>query len=248
MKEALSRKWRERQLFDAFIRLSHINAVVAEEREAPDFILRVDGKVVGVELTEIYVEDDGQPLAPKARESLATKAVSQARQQYEKRGGRPLHVAVGFIPNADLQVNDRTRIAESLAEFLLMQELPADGYKSWSHSRRLSLPSQIGFINAFLVPSPDCAHWYAPQAGWVAPLTEKIISDSIGSKVTKLDSYRSAVQDSWLVLVVAGGAPSQAFEPAPDLAWETIVSPFARTFLLSVMEGRVYEIGKKYAA
>ena len=248
MSSTPSRKLRERQLLDVFVRLSRIDAVVVEEREAPDFILNVGDRVVGVELTELYVDDDGQPLPPKARESLANRVVAQARRLYEKRGGKPLHVAVGFAPYADLLTNSRTQLALSLADFLLAQDFPPDDYRNWSHSYRMALPSQISFINAFAVPNEDCAHWYAPQAGWVAPLTENLIGECITSKAKKLDSYQLAAQDSWLVLVVSGGAPSQAFEPAPDLAWKTIASPFTRTFLLSLMEGSVYEIGARHAA
>jgi hypothetical protein len=110
MQQVPSRKLRERQLLEAFIRLLRVEAVVVDEREAPDFILRVDGRTVGVELTELYVEDDGQALPPKARESLATRVVAQARHLYESMGGKPLHVAIGFTPNANLKAEDRTRL------------------------------------------------------------------------------------------------------------------------------------------
>jgi hypothetical protein len=248
MNTAPSRKWRERQLLDAFIQCSRIDAVITEEREAPDFIVQIDGRRVGVELTELFVEDDGNVVRPKARESLAAKVVAEARRLYESRGGSPLHVSVGFLPNIDFRKLERAATALTLAEFLLGQDIPPNGHRSWGFNRNSPLPSVVHFVSAFSVPNLECAHWYAPQAGWIAPLTEAILQSSIETKAAKLASYRAVTSEIWLVLVAAGGAPSQAFERKPELCWEAIRSPFSRTFFVSLIDSDVHEIGKRNAA
>jgi len=37
---------------------------ILEEREAPDFILEVDGRSIGLEMTEVFIESDGGPVKP----------------------------------------------------------------------------------------------------------------------------------------------------------------------------------------
>jgi len=248
MKTSQPRKRRERHLLEAFIQLSRVDATILEEREAPDFILDVAGRRVGLELTEIFVQDDGNAQAPKARESLAARVIAHARREYETRGGKPLHVAVGFIPQTDFRTLNRAGTAVALAEFLLKQDISRDGFQTWDFTSNAPLPSEIHFLNAYAVPDQECAHWYAPHAGWIAPLTEGILRSCIESKAVKLPLYQSVTQENWLVLVAAGGAPSQAFERKPDLCWEAIPSPFARTYLLSLIDGGVQEIGRRHAA
>lgn len=51
------RKERERFLIENFIRNANLDAKIIEEREAPDFILCVDGELVGVEVTELFISD-----------------------------------------------------------------------------------------------------------------------------------------------------------------------------------------------
>ena len=156
---------------EAFFKLSGIAGEILEEREAPDFLIQVEGEQVGVELTEVYVPVDGDSLPLKAKESQASKIVAEARHHYEAQGGAPLHVAVGFSPRTDFRTLNRTLTARALTQFLLRQQIPRDRAQSWKPTLHGPLPLDINFVNAVAVSSEASAHWYAPQAGWIVPLT-----------------------------------------------------------------------------
>jgi hypothetical protein len=228
---------------EAFFAISGIAGQIEEEREAPDFLVRVDDRQIGVEVTEVFVPGNDIELPPKAKESLASKVMDNARLHYEALGGKPLHVAVGFSPNTDFRTFNRALTAKALAEFLLTQEISVDRPQSWGPTLHGRLPLEINFITAFGMPSMAASHWYSPQAGWVVPLTAQILQARVEAKSRKLSKYQSVARESWLVLVVAGCAPSQGFDFRPEIEGAVIQSAFAQTFFLSLIDGTVQKLG-----
>lgn len=237
------KKERERRLLEAFFDLAGIDGRIEEEREAPDFLIYVTGKPIGVELTEVYVPFTGDEVPPKARESLASKILNEAQDWYESLGGGRLQVAVGFSPKANFRTLNRTETARAIADFLLAQQLLLNRPQTWKPTLRGPLSFDINFITAFALPSQATALWYSPQAGWVVPLTDEILQSCIEMKASKLSNYRSAAMECWLVLVVAGGAPSQGFDLRPNINGGAIRSPFDQTFLLSLIDSAVQRLG-----
>jgi hypothetical protein len=237
------KKERERRFLEAFFTISGIAGRIEEEREAPDFLVRVDDRQIGVELTEVFVPTSDGEMPPKAKESRASKVMDNARLHYEALRGKPLHVAVGFSPYTDFRTLDRAQTAKAIAEFLLAQDISEDRPQSWKPTLHGRLPPEINFINAFGVPNKAASHWYSPQAGWIVPLTEQILQGCVDAKSDKLSKYQSAAMESWLVLVVAGGAPSQGFDFRPRIDGAAVRSPFAQTHLLSLIDGTVQKLG-----
>lgn len=72
------------------------------KREAPDFIVRVEGRTVGVEVTELFISHDASQSPLQVQESISTRIVLRARQIYEESGASPVHVSVCFSPGRDL--------------------------------------------------------------------------------------------------------------------------------------------------
>lgn len=238
-----AKKERERRHIKAFLELSEISAEIVDDGESPDFVLSINERKVGVELTEIYISNDENKIPLKAKESLAAKIVQEARHRYEAAKGIPLRVAIGFSPRTDFKSLNRTDTARVLADFLLGQSIRSELVQSWRSTLNGPLPLEINFLNAVAVPNQEAAHWYAPQAGWVVALTEERLQASIDAKTCKLRAYQRTTPETWLVLVVAGGAPSQLFDIRHCIDQKTIHSPFNRTFLLSLIDGTVQELG-----
>jgi hypothetical protein len=243
--DSLARKQRERRLLQAFIELSGEHCEIVEEREAPDFLVRTGrGTVVGVEITELFVPDAGTGLALKAKESLGDRLIGAAREQYERRGGGPIHVSVGFSPQTDFAILNRDLVATALAEFLLAGDFSFERPTCWRQTYEDStLPREIMFLNIRRVREQAMSHWVAPRAGWIEPLTEAVLQAAINDKSLKLAQYRRVASETWLILSASGGAPSQGFDRNPDIPWASIHSPFDRTFLLSLIDGKVWEVG-----
>lgn len=234
------KKERERRFVQTFLKISSLPAKILEECEAPDFLLEFEDRRVGLEVTEVFIEDDGGPIKPKVAESIVDEIVTRARRRYEERGGKPLYVSFGFSRNANMPQLNRREAAEAIADFLLALDPPVDKPVNWERrAHRLDqLPLQLLSMRILAVPVATMAHWSTPRGGWVAPLTASFLQPSIDEKSKKIARYQGAVHDVWLLLAIEGRAPSQFFEPSPEIP--TVASSFNRTYLLWLFSGKVY--------
>ncbi len=242
---ALTKKQREAHLLRVFLKLSGLPArILEDDREAPDFILEFEGRRVGLEVTELFIDKDGRPLAPKARESIGTRIAAQARRQYEELGGKPVHVTIGLSLGAEIRDLNRSEAAGKLARFILTLDPPLDQLVTWRPSYENDpLPPEVHYLNILAVPSWSMANWYVPQSGWVAPLTESLFQASIDGKAGKLEKYRLATPEVWLLLASEGWSASQLFDRTPDARPEAIRSPFDRTYFMSAFDGAFLRLG-----
>jgi hypothetical protein len=233
------KKARERRFLNAFIRITKMPISILSEREAPDFLLDVGGRSVGLEVTELFVGAKGGQSEPKASESIVDRIVADARRRYEKRGGRPLHVSFGFSPNADFRLLSRDNTAEALATFLAALDLPVGELLKWKRPilGANPLPHQLEFMHVLALPHASMSPWVSPRAGWISPLTSDVLQPFIDRKAAKIHEYRQSMTDVWLLLAIEGNAPSQFFEPAEETP--AVLSPVERTYLLSLFAGTV---------
>jgi len=164
---------------------------------------------------------------------------SRARRRYEERGGKPLHVSIGFVSRADMRHVSRSDAADEIASFLLDLDPPIGKLVNWQRRavNREAPPEQLVFMNVLAVPDPAMAHWGAPRAGWVAPLSADFLQPYVDEKSRKFAQYRRVSEEVWLLLAIEGKAPSQLFEPSGEIP--VVTSPFDRTYLLSIFPGTV---------
>lgn len=240
-----SKKQRELGLLTTFARVANLDIKVIEfEREAPDFVISFEGRRIGLEVTELFIDGDGRSLQPQARSSIGSRIAMRARSRYEQLGGKPLHVSIGLTLGNELRSVNRDQLAESLAEFLLALDPPLDQYVSWQRSYQDDpLPAEVHYLHILAVPSWSMAHWYVPESGWVAPLEEGLLQAVVDEKAAKLSDYQRAAAEIWLLIAVKGWSASQLFEIRSNLRPERVTSPFSRTYYLSAFDGQVLRLG-----
>lgn len=74
------RKQHELFLLERFITTLGLVAEVIEERERPDFIIRLSDRVVGVEITQLYISHDQHSNTMQAQESISSRIVASAKR------------------------------------------------------------------------------------------------------------------------------------------------------------------------
>ncbi|HSV35535.1 MAG TPA: hypothetical protein VLI46_08255 [Ramlibacter sp.] len=239
-----AKKEREQYLLRSFLDSAGLAAeVVDPDREAPDFVLQFEGRLVGLEVTEIFIANDGGPIEPRARESIGERIAKLARRRYEQLGGKPVHVTIGLTLGGELRDLNRSETAEKLARFLLTIDPKPNQYVAWEPSYdRDPLPPEVHYLHILGVPTWEMAHWYVPQSGWVAPLEEELLQAAIDEKSSKLRDYRLAAPECWLLLASEGWSASQLFDGLPELRPEAIRSPFDRTYFFSAFEKFVLQL------
>ena len=77
-RNAIRQKQRERFLLEEFIKVSRIDAQIVEEREAPDFVVRTGGALVGVEVTELFISHETHGNTPQAHEAISSQIATKA--------------------------------------------------------------------------------------------------------------------------------------------------------------------------
>ena len=231
---ASHRKERERFLVESFIRTAKIQAEIVEAREAPDFILRVDNQLTGIEVTELFISDAPGGNSLQAKEAISSQIIAKAQHIYEETGGKPAHVSICFYPGMSLRDINRDKTAQALRDFVLELNLAPSEYKDWHpesiEGQQARLPDEIAFVHALGVPSFDMAHWSVARAGWVAPLREELLQQRINEKAKRIKSYQNTIDSNWLLIVADAMKPSSLIEIKPDFSSSNLTSPFDRTF------------------
>jgi len=244
MPSADRQKERERFLLERFIEAAELRAEVVEVREAPDFIVRFEGRLIGVEITELFISHDTNRSVLQARESISARIVLRAQQLYQASGAPPAYVRVCFGPGYDLRDLDRDRTAKALVSLIQGFSLTEGQSVDWRPEELDGpLSYEVSFVRALGVPSFAMAHWIVPRAGWVAPLTVVALQSRVDEKATRLLKYQDAVAVNWLVVVADSTKPSQMIEAKPDFDPRSISSSFSRTFFYRYPGETVIELG-----
>ncbi|MBP5987967.1 MAG: hypothetical protein KA538_12360 [Azonexus sp.] len=228
------RKERERFLVESFIRNASLQAEIVEAREAPDFIIRVDGKLLGLEVTELFVSDTPGGESLQARESISSQIVANAQRLYQAAHGAPVHLSMCFFPGMSLRDINRDKTAQAICDFVLALDIAVSERIDWRpedyEDQQIQLPEQIAFVHALGVPSFDMAHWAEARAGWVAPLEEASLQQRINEKAKRIATYRNAIPTNWLLVVADAMKPSSLIKAKSNFAANNLRSPFDRTF------------------
>ena len=164
---------------------------ILEERERPDFLIRVGSRKFGLELSEVFNGTIGEKGAElKKAESVNQRTIDTYRQSYAKEGGRPLRVHIlGVIGNQSMK---------NLTERLLSRDL-----ESLQPGERITIRiSDHLKAHVTVALKPD---WYsvADRVGWVNQTPLQIIQQSVATKSSSLKAYRTAVGPDVRLLLVA---------------------------------------------
>lgn len=217
----------ERSMLSGLLGRTAMKAIVLDDdMEAPDLAMIMDGKRVGVEVTEIQKNANERALrAPK------DDLVRRARRLYEGRGGIPLSVTFSFHYQVDMRNVDRKTLSNQIAEFLA--------------ARAPNLPGQLCVIAGdALPPELRCwlrelrfwtvgtsSIWQIAEAGWVAALTPGVLQEAVNGKASLLPIYRlKGFDEYWLLICAHPRNPACRFDPGPDFDGAAVCSPFDRTF------------------
>ncbi len=240
-------KAEERHFLESFAAAAAIALQVLEEREAPDFIVQVDGRQIGVEITKLFIEQRNGKSTMQAQESIANRIVGRAQRLYEVSGSPPANITVCFGPGQDLSKLNRDSASQALAAFVSSLALASWQKFDWRPDFVSNvLPAEISFIHALGVPQREMMHWSVARAGWVAPLQTEALQARVDEKVKRLPTYTTSITENWLIIVANAMNPSQLIEARKDFQPASITSPFARTYFYRHPESTVILLGEQH--
>jgi hypothetical protein len=234
---------RERFLLERFLESQGVIPASIEKLRAPepDFSIEVDGRKIGVELTEIFAlsPKSGVPLSsrdlPQAIESRSDLIVSKARETYFQRNNPPVLATIVF---SNLDTSAKKEQIQEIALSLASEVADMASKTPQTADRRPDdftdvgnpLRESVALIHICRVPELRFARWTVPKVGLVHKLTARHLQDRIAAKEEKMKHYTRDRDEVWLLMAADTRSTSQKFFHPLDFPPEAISSPFSRTF------------------
>ncbi len=235
------KRQRERFLLDRFLERKGITPQKVDQLTPPDpdFIIKIDGRMVGVELTEIFKQFDKstthlretEELLLQTVESFTDQIVSDARRIYFKASNVPVQAKILFSQITRRQ--NRRDLAELLANKICnMLSEKVDIWSAATDDGPQLLIDGVSRIFICKVREKRFAHWNVMRPGIAANLTPELLQERIDHKAQKLNGYseNKKLEEIWLLLVADRTHPSQMLHHGSDFPSESLSSPFDKTF------------------
>jgi hypothetical protein len=248
MNQQARKKNREKLMLRRFLEATKFDASIADDnRESPDFIVSIEGRVVGIEIADVFIFDANNPnqngMLPQAAARIANEIVERAWRLHHSAGGFPAHVSVSFSEHKNLNALNRVAGARKLATLVGNLELSEWEQAQWVRGMLGDLPAEIHSVRVCRLPNADMSCWYAGRGGWIAPVTTEMLQRPILEKANRLATYRQFVAENWLLLTADSFHPAQLVEVRSDFDPSTVISPFERTFFYRSPDMTYLELG-----
>lgn len=203
--------------------------------ERPDFLIKNDQHITGIELTELFHEPRKDGTILQARENYIFEILNETTQLYNSLNFSTVNVHVIFSVHAKLGKRKVDRLVEQLVD-IVKKNIPTEN-KAHTTIRRAStnniLPSELSMVKVVRLDGIEKSKFYPTGIGGAIPeIPTEFIEEGISSKNEKVEEYRNCCDKIWLLLVVDGFLPSSWFEVKGPALKETYSSNFDKTYIL----------------
>ncbi len=226
-----------------------------EKSEAPDFLLRTDNRLYGIELTELKYEREDKEFNLRAHEDFLSQLMQDAQALFESKNDSKLVVDVHFsnelndtVSSLDDDVRNiiRQDFAETIVK-LVEENIP----EATGIQYKIDRTSKYGFHN--LPNKIECINiknvtgrwydglWYAAISTKIKPLSVASVSQRLIAKEGKLRKYNPECDEQWLVIIQNSFLMSSSYNPltANEALSHTYHSTFDKVFVFERSVGSV---------
>jgi hypothetical protein len=217
---------------------------IAEPDESPDFVLKREASVVGVEVTRLFHSAAIGMMPRQAAEQLRTRVVKEAERLYVAGGHPPVLASVHFNPSHGFKKGDVPHLAQRLLQLVLrnMPAIDSRQEEEYEWENREWFPEEFHLVSVARLSVVTQSHWSAPDAAYAPTCSPELVQERVSEKAAKISSYSSKVPECWLLVVADDFWLSGSFQFPPETLQHEYVSPFNRLFLLEAFGGEVHEL------
>jgi hypothetical protein len=205
---------------------SEIRIIDKPKPPSPDFIMRFNDKLIGLEHTQILTEQAGQYLKIKT-------LIDYAKQTYEsKYPDTNVHATISIKNDKlDYKQNEKAALAEQIAESVQLTRL----------SSNFELPD---FITQIRTAKHSKVSFTYRESNWQSGyLTRERLKQEITKKESKISGYRNSefeLVEFWLVLLI-GSLSSVSYELNEMENYE-MDSEFDRVYLMADFDAKIIRV------
>ncbi len=227
-------KQRERATVEAFL-LSQcypISALEEWDRERPDALVRLDGMIVGIEVTKVVEAAPRQATPPQMWTREAERIVREAQARFERDHSVALVVRIEFRPEWQLDRRRAAVLVEQLATLIkeaTPPEILAGGELGKPVQRRDPHPD-VSRVYIGSTRKSLGGHWEPLFAGHTLHATPEDIRETVRRKEPEIEAYRLAAPQVWLLIDCDLSGQGIALD-VPDISSQfSLTSGFDRVF------------------
>jgi hypothetical protein len=192
-------KARERRLIETFLACRGLSGVAVQDHEEPDFLVELEGGLVGIEVTDLIEARPRQAVPPQQWTAEGRRLVRATQKVFEQANQRPVVVELSFNPQLPArEFRDPAlprQLATAVEEHLLHQ---ANGSWTLGPLRRDPLPQLTSLYAAPLGASPS--EWRLGSLSDVRPASCDDVVATVAGKESRVPKYRRACPVSWLLV------------------------------------------------
>lgn len=211
--------------------------------ERPDFLIKNEKNVIGIELTELFHKPRKDGTILQARENHIFEILNAARELYNSINFATVNVHVNFSIHAKLRKRKAKRLSVKLVD-IVKKNIPSEDIATKTILRASScniLPPELSMVKIVRLDGIEKSNFYPTGIGGAIPkIPAEYIEEGIRSKNEKVEEYRYRCDKIWLLLVVDGFLPSSWFEVDGSALEKTYDSNFDKTYILDFQRKRSF--------
>ena len=227
------------------------------EQERPDFLIKYDGRCVGVEITEIHIDENpkdqsqndsknGSPSRKKSRikdkgspsqkiRKFKDKIIKLAQEQYSSTRSRSIYVFFNFNDsNFSENVNSENDMVECIVDVLVNTNLDDMEISEYKKIDGHSTPPTPPFVKSIWVcktPVDTVRPWEQDNVSYTKKLQPCDLKKVLTKKNNKIEDYQKTVCENWLLIYANYIFPNGRFRCPESGGSKWPCSKFERTFV-----------------
>ena len=211
--------------------------ILDDYREKPDFLIRFNNRHIGVEITELHVDQSlvQNSKGSELRKIHETRAdiVRRAQKLYFENGYNPINARFLFKESSKLLAKaDRNELVYSIVDALRQLHLDKWERRRLDRCSKPAVPQSIAAIHALGLPEKCTPYWQMAGAGWARTLRSDDIKLCLDRKNLLIQNYQQVVCENWLLIVADGFWPHGMFRVPEQDQENWPESKFQRTYFL----------------
>lgn len=210
------------------------------EWESPDFLIRRDSGLIGVEVSQLFQPAPLNAPKPRAVESFQDAVMRAAAEIYQKSGSRPVDVLAYWDQNRPQRGCEQA--ADALVDFVRSHY--GDREDNIENYYRPEPPQRFAVIRIASPLDGRTNIWQAGHAGQVMSLDEQFLSGEIARKNKKVSAYRQKADCVWLLFVASLFPLPASFTVRGQLENWAFKFDFDKMLLFSEEDNRVFELSR----
>lgn len=215
------------------------NISIIKEQEAPDFIINIEGKEIGVELTEVFQDSHLGTSKMKQESSEGAQFTEDLIALIQQKIPFTFSIGIHFNKNLPIKKSKKQIILKELEGICVPEMINLQNHQHLELENDYgSLPNEIDEIHVYRFDGMEESIDSRPEGGIVSPLTMSHLKPALTNKESKLPSYQICDQQ-WL-LIREGNYYSGSFSDVEiDIPIDTL---FDKVFLFRTRTKEIIEL------